>query len=65
MADRFYQVAVGGDMVTDVVEAGTTSAGSPFEFRWTYDATGANKMQALKALDAIKQDITTGRFPPV
>ena len=64
MADRFYQVAVGGDMVTDVVKAGTTSAGSPFEFRWTYDATGANKMQALKALDAIKQDITTGRFPP-
>ncbi len=65
MADRFYQVAVGGDMRTDVVEAGSTSAGSPHEFRWTYDATGANKMQALKALDAIKQYITTDTAPPV
>lgn len=65
MADRFYQVAVGGDMHSDVVEAGSTSAGSPHEFRWTYDATGANKVQALKALDAIKQYILMDNSPPV
>lgn len=65
MADRFYQVAVGGDMPTDVVEAGATSAGSPVELRVTYDATGINKMQVLKALKALEHYITTDTFPPV
>jgi len=65
MADRFYQVAVGGGMPNNVVEAGSTSAGSPVELRVTYDATGINKMQVLKALEAIKYYITTDTFPPV
>lgn len=65
MADRFYQVAVGGDMHNDVVEAGSTSAGSPVEVRVTYDATGMNKTQAIKALEAVIQYITQDTFPPV
>lgn len=65
MADRFYQVQIGGDMPGDVTEAAATSAGVPVELRVTYDATGANKVQILKAIDALKQYITTDTWPPV
>lgn len=65
MADRFYQVPIGGDMHNDVTEAAATSAGVPVELRVTYDATGANKVQILKALEAIKQYIAADTFPPI
>lgn len=65
MADRYYQAQIGADMPGDVVEAGASSAGVPIELRVTYDATGASKTQILKALDAIKQYITTDTWPPV
>lgn len=65
MADRYYQVGIGGNMKEDVTEAGASSAGVPFELRITYDATGANKMQALKALSAMTDYITQDTWPPV
>lgn len=65
MADRYYIVAVGGDMHNDVTEGGAATPASPFEFRMTYDATGVNKVQAIKALEAIVQYVTQDTFPPV
>lgn len=64
MADRFYNCIVGGDMANDVTEAAATDAGAPFEFRWTYTATGANKLQAIKALEAFVQALTQDTDPP-
>lgn len=52
MADRFYGVSVGGDMTTDVT-VGASTGGTTFEFRATHDATGATRLEALKALTAI------------
>lgn len=65
MADRYYQVNMGGDMHNDVTEAGASAGAVPFEFRATYDATGNSKVNALKALDAIKQYIIADTWPPV
>ena len=65
MADRFYQVQIGGDMHNDVTEAGASTPAVPVELRVTYDATGANKVQILKALEAIQQYITQDTWPPV
>lgn len=64
MATRYYGVNVGGDMPTDVSEAGSTTS-RPVELVLTYDATGMNKMQALKALEAIQNYISQDTWPPV
>lgn len=65
MADRFYQGLVGSDMSNKVTESAASVPAAPFEFRMTYDATGVNKLQALKALDAMRDYITQDTFPPV
>lgn len=65
MTDRFYIAAVGAGMPPSVTEGAAATPASPFEFRMTYDATGVNKVQALRALEAIKNYITTDTFPPV
>lgn len=64
MADRYYNVALGGDMKEDVAE-GAADTSAFVAVRITYDATGANKLQALKALDAVREYITQDTFPPV
>jgi hypothetical protein len=64
MADRYFNVPLGGGMKTDVTEAGSDSTGFAC-FRVTYDATGNSKLQALKALEAIEQYLTTDTWPPV
>lgn len=56
MADRFYGVSVGGDIPTDVTVAASTNS-TTFEFRATHTATGATRLEALKALEAIKNYI--------
>lgn len=56
MADRFYGVAVGGDMTTNVT-VGASTGSTTFEFRATHDATGASRISALQALEAIKHYI--------
>lgn len=63
MADRYYGAPIGADMATDVTEAGSTTSAA-VELRVTYDATGANKMEVLKALGAIEQAITQDTWPP-
>jgi len=63
MTDRFYNVALGGSMKGDVTEAGSDSSGFA-AFRVTYDATGNSKVQALRAIEAIKQAIEVETWPP-
>ena len=64
MADRFYSVEFGGDVVA-VAETGTTTAAADVEVRITYDATNNGKLAALVALENIKQRITADAWPPV
>lgn len=64
MAERYFNVALGGSMKGDVTEASSDSTGFAC-FRVTYDATGNSKLQALKALEAIEQYLTTDTWPPV
>lgn len=64
MADRYYNVALGGDMKENVAE-GAADTSQFVAVRITYDATGANKMQAIKALQAAIEYITQDNFPPV
>lgn len=64
MADRWYNVALGGDIPQDVAENGS-DASLFAAVRITYDATGASKEQAVKALTAVIGYILQDNFPPV
>jgi hypothetical protein len=62
VADRYYNVPLGGGMVGDVTEGGSdTSAYAAF--RVTYTATGNSKVETLKALSAIMDYVTKDVFP--
>ena len=63
MATRYYGVNVGGKMPTDVSEAGSTTSRT-VELAVVYDATGANKVQVLDAIEAIKNYIIQDTYPP-
>ena len=63
MATRYYGVSIGGGMPTDVSESGSTTSRS-VELAVVYDATGANKVQVLKAIEAIKNYIIGDSYPP-
>lgn len=63
MATRYYGVNVGGGMPLDVSEAGSTTSRT-VELAVIYDATGANKVEVLKALEAIKNYIAMDTYPP-
>ena len=65
MAARYYGVAVGGDRPTDVTE-GTSTTSSAFEFVVANTtATRVNKLTALKALEAIRDQIVqANKWPP-
>lgn len=64
MADRWYNVPLGGDMKEDVSE-GAADTSQFVGVRITYDATGNSKLQALKALDAVRDYITQDNWAPV
>lgn len=63
MATRYYGVAFGGDIVTDVTEAGSTTSQS-VELAVVYDATNNSKLATLKAIEAIRQYILRDSWPP-
>jgi len=63
MANRYYQVPLGGDTKEDVTEAGSSSL-AWVELAITYDASGNSKMLAIKALDAIKAYLVADAWPP-
>lgn len=64
MSNRYYGVDLGGDMPTDVTEAGSSTA-KALEFVVTYDATGMNRTKVLLALGAIYNYIAQDTWPTV
>lgn len=65
MADRFWSVNAGQDKVA-VAETGSTTAAAHVEVRITYDnaALVGNKVEALRALDVLRQRIVEDTWPP-
>lgn len=65
MADRYYSVALGGDIPQDVTEGAAATPAAFVDVRLTYDATGASKLETVKALNAVIGYILQDNFPPV
>lgn len=63
MADRFYGVAVGGQLSTDVAEAASTTSAA-VEVRIS-DTAYSNKLQVMIALAAIMQYLETKETTPI
>ena len=65
MADRWYNVALGGQLPQDVTESGADNAAFA-GVRITYDAVNNSKTEVVKALLAIKAYIEVNdTWPPV
>lgn len=64
MADRWFNVPLGGDLAENVAE-GAADTAQYVGVRITYDATGNSKEQSLKALDAVRYYILQDTWPPV
>ncbi len=65
MADRYYTAVLKAGSAIDVTEGASATGGNAFDFRVTYDATGVNKIDTLKALEAIIAYIVQDTWPPV
>jgi hypothetical protein len=65
VADRFYTGVLGSNMPSGVTEGAAATPGNPFDFRVTYDATGVQKLDALKFLEACIGAIQGDTWPPV
>lgn len=63
MADRFYGIAVGGKLPTDVTEAASTT-GAAIELRIN-DTAYANKLYVIEALEAIEYYLQTIETSPI
>lgn len=63
MATRYYGVNIGGTMPVDVSEAGSTTSRT-VELAVVYDATGADKVKVLNAIDAIRAYVAQDTYPP-
>lgn len=63
MADRFYSCEFGASK-TDVAETASSTAAADVEVRITHDASANSKLNALLALDAIRQRILEDTWPP-
>ncbi len=64
MADRYYSVAVGGDLAQDVTKGAAATPAAFLDARVTYDASSASKEAAVKALNAVIYYILTDNWPP-
>lgn len=65
MADRYYAVALGGDLPENVTEGAAATPAAFVDVRLTYDASGASREQAIKAINAVRDYILQDAFPPV
>jgi hypothetical protein len=63
MADRFYGVAIGGKLPTDVTEDSSTTSAA-VELRIS-DSAYSNKLLVLEALDAIEMYLETIETNPI
>lgn len=65
MADRYYAVELGGDIAQNVTEGAAATPAAFVDVRVTYDATGNSKLEAVKAIDAVRMKILEDSWPPV
>jgi len=56
---------LGVNMPGGVVEGGAATPANPFDFRVTYDATGVQKLDAIKFLEAVIGALLAETWPPV
>lgn len=63
MADRWFNVPLGGDLPENVAE-GASDTAQFVGVRVTYDATGNSREQAIKALDAVRYYLLQDTWPP-
>ena len=63
MANRYYGVSIGGGMPTEVTEAAATTS-KDVELTVNLSASGADRAQVLKCLEAISAYIATDKWPP-
>lgn len=61
MADKFYGVAIGGKLATDVTKANSTNS-TAVELRVTVGAT-TNRQDILNAIEAIETYVIQDNFP--
>lgn len=64
MTDRLYAVELGQDLPENIVKSVNPTATAYMNLRWTFDAVGSNKTEAVKALNAIRDFILQDAFPP-
>ena len=63
MANRYYGVAIGGGMPTEVTES-PSSTSKAVEVTVNLAAAGADKTAVLRALQAVEAYIATDTWPP-
>lgn len=63
MADRFYGIAVGGKLPTDVTEAASTTS-LAIELRVS-DSAYANKLYVIEAIEALEAYLATIETSPI
>jgi hypothetical protein len=63
MADRFYGIAVGGKLPTDVTEAASTTS-LAIELRVS-DSAYANKLYIIEAVEALEAYLATIETSPI
>lgn len=63
MADRFYGIAVGGKLPTDVTEAASTTS-LAIELRVS-DSAYANKLYVIEAIEALEAYLATVETSPI
>jgi hypothetical protein len=63
MADHFYGVNMGAGVDPSGVSTGTSTTSKKVELRIEDGVSGNNKMEVLKAIEAIKNKIIEGDAP--
>ena len=63
MTTRYYRAGLGAETKEEVVEAGSSSL-VWVEVQVVYDLSGNSKLDALKAIESVKQYIIADDWPP-
>jgi hypothetical protein len=63
MADHFYGINIGGGADPSGVSTGTSTTSKKVELRVEDGVSGNNKMEVLKAIEAIRNKIIEGNAP--
>jgi hypothetical protein len=64
MAARYYGVVIGGDQAADVTDSASTTSRAIELVISNTTATGINKLQVIRAIQALEDFISTDTWPP-